>query len=570
MMRNFAPFCPVCTERILEVLEPFQSDEVLTVPGGVSFEDTCVGETSTETLYVCNTGSENLEVSGITSSDSRFIVVTPSSGFPVTISPDFCFPFQVQFTPTGVGAATATISVDTTTGDASCAAEIEASGEGIDSNIVTLIADNGDFGDVCRDTIKDLTLVISNSGGCDLSVSNITSSSPDFVVATVEFFPLVVGPGDSVKVPIRFAPSTLGAKSGVITIFSDDPDSPSRQVDVSGNVPPGDIVVTGSTDFGDVCPQDLAEKTVSVCNVGLCNLNVSSAAIDCLDFTIINNPFPAAVSHDFCLDLVIRFTPTSAGPKTCTLTIVSDDPDTPIVNLTLTANTPFASIDVPPDLAFLPTVIQSVGVCKSFEAFPVSNTGTCDLNIVNFEITDNVKEYSINGLPSFPIILEPGHIAGEGDLDLVFGPIVLDRNRLGEATVEYVYDGITGETRTEVRNLCGEGVRTGARVLVRVGGTPIDLVKSLKIQRVVGNRNRPILDTVDTSLDLPLVSVDPTDPCFSFQYHKEYGTVSNPIQLLPGNYQVTATVRIGSRTLRRTVGFSVTTCDFNPTIIINF
>jgi hypothetical protein len=46
--------------------------------------------------------------------------------------------------------------------------------------------------------------------------------------------------------------------------------------------------------------------------------------------------------------------------------------------------------------------------------------------------------------------------------------------------------------------------------------------------------------------------------------------VSNPIQLLPGSYRVTATAIIGGKRKKQTVGFSVATCDFNPTIIVGF
>src|SRR5206468_2329747 len=112
-------------------------------------------------------------------------------------------------------------------------------------------------------------------------------------------------------------PTSLGAKTAILTVRSNDPKALTKSVVVSGNVPPGNIRVTGSTDFGDVCAGTLAEKTISVANVGLCDLHVTSVAFDpaCKDFALINNPFPATVSHDSSNDVVIRFTPTSAGPK---------------------------------------------------------------------------------------------------------------------------------------------------------------------------------------------------------------------------------------------------------------
>jgi hypothetical protein len=121
-----------------------------------------------------------------------------------------------------------------------------------------------------------------------------------------------------------------------------------------------------------------------------------------------------------------------------------------------------------------------------------------------------------------------------------------------------------------MRNLCGEGVRTGARVLVTHNGTPLPLVKSIKLHRVNANSNRPRLDTVDNARNLSLQTVDPDAPCEPFQFHREYGTVSNPIQLLPGSYRLTVQTRINGKMRKLTVGFDVSSCDFNPTIVVDF
>ena len=542
------------------------------VPGGVNLGDTCVGSSSTGTLQVCNTGKEDLEVNTITSSNAQFSVTTPSSGYPVVISPDFCFPFQVRFTPTSAGPKSSTLTIPSSD-PLNPSVQVTAAGNGTQQKIATLIPNSGNFGNVCVDDFKDLNLTISNSGGCDLTVTDVMSSSTQFVVAGTMSFPLVIHAGNSLQVPIRFQPTSFGPKAGTITVSSNDPSTPSKLIAVSGNAPPPDIRVTGSTDFGDVCAEELAEKTVSVCNVGACNLAVTNAAFDpaCPDFTLINNPFPATVSPDSCEDLVIRFTPTSAGPKSCNLSIMSDDPDTMNVNLEVTANTPVPSIDVPPDQAFPPEVIQSTGACSTLKPFPISNTGTCNLRISNVQIGGaNAGDFGLSGLPSFPIILEPGHIAGEGALQTVFAPTVIDRDRLGNVTVTYVSDPISGATTDVTRALCGEGVRTGARVLVTASGVPFATVEKIHLQRLTANRNKKILDSTDVAMNLPLQTVTPAAPCTPFQFHREYATVSNPIQLAPGSYQVTATAVVGGKRKSKSVGFDVTTCDFNPTIMIDF
>jgi hypothetical protein len=299
---------------------------------------------------------------------------------------------------------------------------------------------------------------------------------------------------------------------------------------------------------------------------------VTSVAFEppCADFTLINTPVPAPVSPDSCESVVIRFTPTSVGPKSCTLVIRSDDPDSGVISKTVTANTPVPSIDVPPDLGFAPTVIQSVGACTTANPFPVSNTGTCPLIITNYAVTTDPVEFSLAALPSFPILLASGHVAGDGGLNAVFAPQALDRDLLGAVTVTYESDTVTHATTIVARNLCGEGVRTGARVLVTAGGVPMASVEQIKLSRINANRNKNLLDTVDNARNLTLQAVSPTPPCPGFQFHREYGTVSNPIQLLPGSYNVTVTVVINGHRLKKTVGFDLNTCGFNPTIVVNF
>ena len=187
------------------------------------------------------------------------------------------------------------------------------------------------------------------------------------------------------------------------------------------------------------------------------------------------------------------------------------------------------------------------------------------------------EEYSLTGLPSFPIILQEGHIAGAGDLGIVFAPVVLEpaplqREHLGEVSVTYVSDPTTGDEITVSRNLCGESVRTGARVLVTHNGVPVDVVKSIRLLRINANRRRPRLHTVDVARNLALQTVTPSAPCPcpEFQFHREYGTVDNPIQLLPGSYEVSVMVRIDGKMRRQTAGFRVGSCGFNPNIVVDF
>jgi hypothetical protein len=543
---------------------------------GLAFGSVCVGATNCLTIQVFNVGNSNLVINSvqrILGSSAFHVLAGPAT--PLIISPNAEVDFTVCYSPSSTATnEQATIRVASSDPNAPYY-DLTATGAGTTPMMATVIANGGRFGNVCMGTYKDLDLTINNSGGCDLVVTNITSDNPEFQVPLVQGFPLLVQAGTSIRVPIRLEPTSLGMKSANIRVMAKSATGSLGLVNtfaVSGNTPPGSLRLTGSTDFGDVCADTLAEKQLAVCNVGTCNLNVSSAMFvpPCPDFELINNPFPAAVSPDSCEDLTIRFTPTSCGQKSCTLRIITDDPNALTNDVTVTANTPCPMIDVPPDQCFPPTVIQSVGACSSLKPFPISNTGTCPLTITAITLGGaNPNAYFLSGLPSFPIILEQGHVVGEGNFNIGFAPLLLARDTLATISVSYLSDPAAGVTTTVTRVLNGEGVRTGARVLVLVNGSVADNVEKLQIQRINANRNKNLLDTVETIQDLPPVTFAPAAPCPAFTYHREYSTVDNPIQLLPGSYQITATAKVDGKRKSKTIGFDVQTCTFNPNIVIS-
>src|SRR5205823_1172561 len=113
---------------------------------------------------------------------------------PVTISPDFCFPFRAQFAPTSPGSKQ-TAFIIPSNDPTSPTNTVQGFGKGVGPSMATTIADSGSFGDVCLGAFKDLNLTINNAGGCTLFISNITSLSAQFIVPSVSSYPLVIHPG---------------------------------------------------------------------------------------------------------------------------------------------------------------------------------------------------------------------------------------------------------------------------------------------------------------------------------------------------------------------------------------
>jgi kumamolisin len=218
--------------------------------------------------------------------------------------------------------------------------------------VATVIAGGGNFGDVCRGSFRDEMLTINNAALPDtgppgslasiglLNILKIASSSPDFIVPAVSSYPLLVAAADSIDVMLRFQPASLGPKSGQIYIYSNAASSP-HVVDIAGNAPSGALAVTGSTCFGGVKACTWEERTIAICNVGACSLQISSVAFKRKNphWSLINNPFPATLHPGSCLSVVIRYKATERIARACELVIQSDDSANPVKTIEVMAYT---------------------------------------------------------------------------------------------------------------------------------------------------------------------------------------------------------------------------------------
>ena len=197
--------------------------------------------------------------------------------------------------------------------------------------LVSVIADSGDFGNTCLGSFKDLALCLSSSGYSLLTVSNITSSSAEFLVPSVLSYPLTIDAGTSLQVPIRFQPTSFGSKSATITVISDDPAGP-KTVKVSGAAKPPRlaVVIADAGNFGKACVGSFVDEMLSLSNSGHCTLAITSITSDSAEFLVAGVlSYPLNVNAGSSVQVPIRLQPASFGPKSATITVTSNDPAGP-------------------------------------------------------------------------------------------------------------------------------------------------------------------------------------------------------------------------------------------------
>ncbi|MGQ9810917.1 MAG: S8 family serine peptidase, partial [bacterium] len=123
-----------------------------------------------------------------------------------------------------------------------------------------------DFGEVFIGAIRNLTIIVSNPGTDQLEITDITSSSPNFD-ANPKVFSLA--PRAAQAVTVSFAPTDPGPTSGMLTVYSNDPDEPEVYVDLAGiGLIPPSFSVTPESLFADLMTGQAQAQTLTITNSG--------------------------------------------------------------------------------------------------------------------------------------------------------------------------------------------------------------------------------------------------------------------------------------------------------------
>ena len=494
---------------------------ILAVVGDLGFDTVCIGERQTRIVRIFNVGSEDLIINAIFRAEgSTQIRILSAPGLPFAIQPGSEVSFTVEFLASEPGDHTAIIQINSND-QFEPSYQISAGGTVNTQMISTVIANSGSFGDVCPvDEFHDLNLTIANPGCGTLSVSGITfngGDAADFDLPGVVSFPLTIAAGTSTAVPIRFDPAgdcSDGTRNTTVRIASDDPDTATTDVAVSGFVPCPDLNVSiaDSGDFGNVCATEQKDLALELFNQGKCNLTISSITSSDTDLWELpaDTQYPLVLSPDANFSLPVRFAPdvcTLTPPEEGTITINSDSYNAgPVsefeVEVDVSGAVPCPNLVIDPaDLsglyAFPATVVDTTGSlgCYTDRSTVVRNTGLCPMTISDISATGDDFAVIAPTLASLPIVLPPGEETLE--VTVRFTP-QSDADPLAPGEITGLLNISTDDPDADDEAaLCGESVaQSGVRALVTevASGTPlvVDVVDSITLRSKGKNTPSPI------------------------------------------------------------------------------
>lgn len=187
-----------------------------------------------------------------------------------------------------------------------------------------------DFGTVKTDASKALGVLITNTGDRALNITNMVvdgSIHYSFEGSTTA----TLNTEDTITVFVRFHPKTAGTLTGTLTVTSNDPDNGSLVVNLTGigqSLSPNISVWLDTLKFGDVIAGNSSDLGFRVSNTGDTALTVSNVVASGTGFSY-SGDTGFTVNINDSSEVTVRFAPVTTGDFTGTLTITSNDPDTP-------------------------------------------------------------------------------------------------------------------------------------------------------------------------------------------------------------------------------------------------
>ncbi|MBI5497834.1 MAG: choice-of-anchor D domain-containing protein [Deltaproteobacteria bacterium] len=321
-------------------------------PAALSFGDTFTGRTYTRTVTVTNRGSAALNVTGASVSPAGTAFSFAPASFPVALAPNASTTLTARFNPSAAGAAVAQGLVSHDSGPDAVA---QLSGNARAEPTV-LVPASVDFGLVYVGTPSTREVAIRNLGPGTLSVRGIRvtgggtarySVSPTSFTGTLAPLasPSDTDPRFALSVTyLPVAPVTGAADVATVEIDTDDPDTPTASVAVSGTaILPVMTLDRTAVDFGvNTVGMAATPQDISVRNTGAGPLVITAVSIPNgtpFGFTLVGATLPVTLQAGG-LPLVIRttFTAPSAQAFSTALSISGTDAANPTATVTLSGS----------------------------------------------------------------------------------------------------------------------------------------------------------------------------------------------------------------------------------------
>jgi len=311
-------------------------------PSTLSFGSVTVNTTSgSATFMVTNNSWQGITIHKVATSLPEFIVTSPA--LPISLSPHSSTSFQVVFRPVAALTYNGTIAVSATRNSGgTVTTHVSVSGTGTSptstqSYLLSSSVSSLNFGNALVGSYVSQAFTLTNTGTGSVTISQVAVTGAGFKVAG---FPggvaLVAGgvtlaAGQSLPLTASFAPATVGAVAGSISVVSTATNSPATISWSGTGLQPQISVTPSSVSFGNLVVGATGTQTLTVRNPGTATLNVTQASLIGTGFTSSGLALPLSIPPGGSSAFNIGFAPASAGNFSGSITLVSNAPNSSLV-----------------------------------------------------------------------------------------------------------------------------------------------------------------------------------------------------------------------------------------------
>lgn len=273
-----------------------------------------------------------------------------------------------------------------------------------------------DVGNQKVGTSSSTAVHVTNAGNATLSVTAISASDTTTgagfgTAATVPSACVGMAPGAGCDIPVSFAPTIPGPLTGVLSISSDDPASPTAvSLTGTGTVPQATVTtVPVPVIFATLqnVPQTLP---VTLKNTGNAVLDVTQVSLTNPDgtFSNVGGTCGGALDPGVSCSAQITFLPTTSGASNATVTFTDDDGSVPGSNqqVSLQGTVLLRGIKASPTSVSFPDT--ALGRVTSVHHVIIQNSGTAGLTISSLHLAGKAKSFVLGKQTCIGPAIAPG------------------------------------------------------------------------------------------------------------------------------------------------------------------
>jgi len=272
------------------------------------------------------------------------------------------------------------------------------------------------FGSVSVNTASSAaTVVVTNNGGQTVSILQVSSSLPEFIVISPAM-PVTLDPHGSASFQVVFQPDAARTFSGSIVFSTSRTNGGTQSISVSGTgtTAPSAASTSSSSspsyllsasvsslNFGNILVGSSGSQGIVLTNTGTASVNLSQVAITGAGFSVSGFTGAVTLAAGQKFSLAVNFAPATVASATGSLSIVSSATNSP-ATISLSGNGVQPQISVIPGSTNFGNV--TVGVTNT-QMFTISNPGTANLSVTQASVTGT--GFSLSGL-ALPLSVPPG------------------------------------------------------------------------------------------------------------------------------------------------------------------